>query len=215
MHEPHDEDPLFIAQIGPDRGPGEPAREPGEGEAPARPRGAAKKVRRRSAAAEPTVDLGSEKLYFKIGEVAQIVGVPAYVLRYWETEFKVIKPQKSRAQQRVYRRRDVETLLKIKHLLYAKKFTIAGARQQLRLGGDEVEMAPPASSYLASQSLARVRAELDELIAWVAAADEQGSLAADPAAYVQAMGGGRAMVDQAAAAGAAQPLLGRPGREIL
>lgn len=199
-----EDDQLFIAEIGP------AYPEPGQAEPRAKP---VKKVRRRSAA-EANVDLGSEKLYFKIGEVAQIVGVPAYVLRYWETEFKVIKPQKSRAQQRVYRRRDVETLLKIKHLLYAKKFTIAGARQQLRLGGDEVEMAPPASSYLAAQSLAQVRAELEEFIAWVASTgEEQGSLAADPAAYVQAMGGGRAMVDHAAATGAAQPLLTRPDRD--
>ena len=220
---PSDEDELFIAEIGPayaapgslDPAPDDAPADPAE---PAAPRGktAAKKARKRTAASEPTVDLGSEKLYFKIGEVAQIVGVPAYVLRYWETEFKVVKPQKSRAQQRVYRRRDVETLLKIKHLLYAKKFTIAGARQQLRLGGDEVEMAAPASSYLAAQSLAAVRNELEELIAWVATTEEQqGSLAADPAAYIQAMGGARAMVDQAAAAGAAQPLLGRPPREAL
>lgn len=221
MHEPTDEDDLFIAELGAAYA-AEPPVQGGEAAPPepppAAPRAktAAKKVRRRTAASEPTVDLGSEKLYFKIGEVAQIVGVPAYVLRYWETEFKVVKPQKSRAQQRVYRRRDVETLLKIKHLLYAKKFTIAGARQQLRQSGDEVEMAAPASGYLAAQSLSSVRAELDELIAWVASADEhQGSLAADPAAYVQAMGGARAMVDQAASAGAAQPLLGRPGRDSL
>ena len=200
-----EEDQLFIAEIGPAYAEPEAAA--------AKPR-AVKKVRRK-AAPEGTVDLGSEKLYFKIGEVAQIVGVPAYVLRYWETEFKVIKPQKSRAQQRVYRRRDVETLLKIKHLLYAKKFTIAGARQQLRLGGDEVEMAPPATSYLAAQSLAAVRSELDELIAWVTAAEEQGILAADPAAYLRAMGGARALVDQAAAVGAAQLLLDRAGREVL
>ena len=200
----NEEDQLFIADLGLSQP------EP-------RPKAASKKARsRRAAPAEGGVDLGSEKLYFKIGEVAQIVGVPAYVLRYWETEFKVIKPQKSRAQQRVYRRRDVETLLKIKHLLYAKKFTIAGARQQLRLGGEEVEMAPPATSYLAAQSLAAVRAELDELVAWVAAAEEQqGSLAADPAAYLRAKGGARALADQAAAAGAAQPLLDRPGRELL
>ena len=222
MHEPTDEDELFIAEIGaayagepPRAEPADEAAPPGPSPAAPRAKAAAKKARRRSAS-ESTVDLGSEKLYFKIGEVAQIVGVPAYVLRYWETEFKVIKPQKSRAQQRVYRRRDVETLLKIKHLLYAKKFTIAGARQQLRQGGDEVEMSAPASGYLAAQSLASVRAELEELIAWVASADEhQGILAADPAAYVQAMGGARAMVDQAAATGAAQPLLGRPGRDSL
>jgi len=214
MTQPSDDDELFIAEIGPAYA-SEPEAPGPEPKAP-RTRTAAKKVRRRTAASELGVDLGSEKLYFKIGEVAQIVGVPAYVLRYWETEFKVIKPQKSRAQQRVYRRRDVETLLKIKHLLYAKKFTIAGARQQLRLGGDEVEMAAPASSYLAAQSLAVVRTELEELIAWVAAAeDQQGSLAADPAAYIQAMGGARAMVDQAAATGAAQPLLGRPPREAI
>ncbi|MBZ5713308.1 MerR family transcriptional regulator [Nannocystis pusilla] len=159
-------------------------------------------------------DLGSDKLYFKIGEVAQIVGVPAYVLRYWETEFKVIRPQKSRTQQRVYRRRDVETLLKIKHLLYAKKFTIAGARQQLRLGGDAVEMAPPSTSYLASQSLAALRESLDEMIAWVENT-ESTSTAADPVEFIRARGGARALIDEAAAAGEAQPLLQRTGREPL
>ncbi len=193
-----DDDQLLIAEIGPPDPP--PAREP-------RPRPA-----RRPRSAGSGVDLGSDKLYFKIGEVAQIVGVPAYVLRYWETEFKVLKPQKSRAQQRVYRRRDVETLLKIKHLLYAKKFTIAGARQQLRLGSDEVEMAPPASSYLATQSLASVRDALDDLVACVAAEPDQGSIAADPAAYIRSMGGARALLEQAAVP---QPLLERPPREAL
>ncbi len=193
-----DDDQLLIAEIGPPDPP--PAREP-------RPRPA-----RRPRSPSPGVDLGSDKLYFKIGEVAQIVGVPAYVLRYWETEFKVLKPQKSRAQQRVYRRRDVETLLKIKHLLYAKKFTIAGARQQLRLGSDEVEMAPPASSYLATQSLASVRDALDDLVACVAAEPDQGSIAADPAAYIRSMGGARALLEQAAVP---QPLLERPPREAL
>ncbi|WAS97477.1 MerR family transcriptional regulator [Nannocystis punicea] len=188
------------------------ASESGASEAPAKPRarGRTKKV---SAAAGP--DLGSDKLYFKIGEVAQIVGVPAYVLRYWETEFKVIRPQKSRTQQRVYRRRDVETLLKIKHLLYAKKFTIAGARQQLRLGGDAVEMAPPASSYLASQSLAALRESLDEMIAWVENAETMASTAADPVEFIRTHGGARALIDEAAAAGEAQPLLQRTGREPL
>ncbi|MBL9106892.1 MAG: MerR family transcriptional regulator [Myxococcales bacterium] len=199
-----DEDQLIIAEIGPPDPP--PSREP-------RARAAAPRRARRSAG--EGVDLGSDKLYFKIGEVAQIVGVPAYVLRYWETEFKVLKPQKSRAQQRVYRRRDVETLLKIKHLLYAKKFTIAGARQQLRMGTDEVEMAPPASNYLASQSLTAVREALDDLIACVAAEPDLGSIAADPAAYIRNMGGARALVDQAAASGTAQPLLERPGREAI
>ncbi|HEY0138596.1 MAG TPA: MerR family transcriptional regulator, partial [Nannocystis sp.] len=85
MNQPSEEDELFIAEIGPAYAAPEDAPEPEP--APPRARTAAKKARKRSATAEPTVDLGSEKLYFKIGEVAQIVGVPAYVLRYWETEF--------------------------------------------------------------------------------------------------------------------------------
>lgn len=170
---------------------------------------------KKAGAAAATLDLGSDKLYFKIGEVAQIVGVPTYVLRYWETEFKVIRPQKSRTQQRVYRRRDVETLLKIKHLLYTKKFTIAGARQQLRAGGEAVEMAPPSSRYLASQSLAALRESLDDLIAWVENTESAGGIAADPVEFIRQQGGARALIDEAAAAGEAQPLLQRTGREPL
>lgn len=187
------------------------AHESGDGKA------ATARTGRRAKKAAPAagLDLGSDKLYFKIGEVAQIVGVPAYVLRYWETEFKVIRPQKSRTQQRVYRRRDVELLLKIKHLLYAKKFTIAGARQQLRLGGDAVEMAPPSSRYLATQSLAALRESLDEMIAWVESSEATGGIAADPVEFIRTRGGARALIDEAAAAGEAQPLLQRTGREPL
>jgi len=72
------------------------------------------------------------KLYYRIGEVASLVGVETHVLRYWESEFRSIRPQKSAKGQRVYSRRDVETLLKVKDLLYAHKFTIAGARRKLR-----------------------------------------------------------------------------------
>src|SRR6185436_10449432 len=77
------------------------------------------------------------KLYFRIGEVASAVGVETHVLRYWETEFRSIRPQKSSRGQRVYSRRDVETLMKVKELLYQRGFTIAGARKQLRDGGIE------------------------------------------------------------------------------
>jgi len=77
-----------------------------------------------------------DKMYFRIGEVATIVGVKPYVLRYWETEFPSLKPHKSRTRQRMYRRREVELLLKIKHLLYDRKYTIAGARQLLKSRGD-------------------------------------------------------------------------------
>lgn len=72
-----------------------------------------------------------EKIFFKIGEVCDIVGVQAHVLRYWESEFSVLSPQKNKSGQRSYRRKDVETALKIKQLLYNEMFTIAGARKKL------------------------------------------------------------------------------------
>ena len=72
-----------------------------------------------------------DKLYFKIGEVADLLGVEPYVLRYWETEFAQLAPKKSGTGHRLYRRKDVELLLRIKFLLYEKRFTIEGARQAL------------------------------------------------------------------------------------
>ncbi len=72
-----------------------------------------------------------QKLYFRIGEVAGIVGVEPHVLRYWEREFRTIRPTKSARGQRVYSRRDVENLLRVRELLYTQGFTIAGARKQL------------------------------------------------------------------------------------
>jgi DNA-binding transcriptional MerR regulator len=73
-----------------------------------------------------------DKLYFRIGEVSRLCGLPSYVLRFWETEFPQLKPTKSGTGQRMYRRLDVEGVLRIKNLLYDQGFTIAGARQQLR-----------------------------------------------------------------------------------
>jgi len=73
-----------------------------------------------------------DKQYFKIGEVSRITGVKPHVLRYWESEFGSIRPQKSRTNQRLYRRRDVELLLQIKQLLYQEGYTIAGAVRRLR-----------------------------------------------------------------------------------
>ena len=72
-----------------------------------------------------------EKLFFKIGEVCELAGVQAHVLRYWESEFPMLAPQKNRAGQRVYRRRDVEMALRIKELLYEDQYTIAGAKKRL------------------------------------------------------------------------------------
>jgi DNA-binding transcriptional MerR regulator len=73
-----------------------------------------------------------DKLYFKIGEVADIAGVKPHVLRYWESEFSSIRPTKSRSKQRLYRQQDIELILRLKDLLYNQGFTISGARKQLR-----------------------------------------------------------------------------------
>ena len=90
-------------------------------------------ARKKSASkAKSTEILIPDKLYFRIGEVASLCRLPAYVLRFWETEFPQIKPVKSSTGQRMYRKRDVESVLHIKTLLYEQGFTIAGARQQLR-----------------------------------------------------------------------------------
>jgi DNA-binding transcriptional MerR regulator len=73
-----------------------------------------------------------EKQYFKIGEVSEILDVEPYVLRYWESEFKILKPTRTRARQRLYHKKDLELLMEIKHLLYDEKFTIAGAKKRLQ-----------------------------------------------------------------------------------
>jgi len=111
-----------------------------------------------------------DKIYFKIGEVARLTGVKPYVLRYWETEFKAIQPVKSHSRQRLYRKRDVELIIKIKELLYVSRFTIEGARKKLRefLGVEEREAADLA--HLAPvprepASPARVRALAGEILA--------------------------------------------------
>ena len=86
-----------------------------------------------------------EKLYFRIGEVARLCRLPAYVMRFSETEFPQLRPVKSNTGQRMYRRRDVESVLRIKKLLYEDGFTIAGARSQLRdeIKGDKKQTALP------------------------------------------------------------------------
>ena len=83
-----------------------------------------------------------DKLYFKIGEVARLVDVKPHVLRYWESEFPSIRPQKSRSGQRLYRRQDVDAVLAIRHLLYDRRFTIEGARQHLKENGVEAALPP-------------------------------------------------------------------------
>jgi DNA-binding transcriptional MerR regulator len=111
-----------------------------------------------------------DKLYFKIGEVAKLVGVKPYVLRYWETEFSIVRPGKTRSKHRLYRRKDVETLLEIRRLLYAERYTIEGAKRRLRDGG---RLAGDGSTRAADAALlVQVRDELRAL---------HRLLAADPA----------------------------------
>ena len=130
-----------------------------------------------------------EKLFFKIGEVCELAGVQAHVLRYWESEFPMLAPQKNRAGQRVYRKRDVEIALRIKELLYEDQYTIAGAKKRLandlRAGGklklastEEVDESESSSSNRGSsnpasnskraedkKALKQVASELRELLA--------------------------------------------------
>ncbi|MGA2369762.1 MAG: MerR family transcriptional regulator [Candidatus Korobacteraceae bacterium] len=88
-----------------------------------------KTSRKKDSASDPVIP---DKLYFRIGEVSRLCRLPAYVLRFWETEFPQLKPVKSSTGQRMYRQRDVENVLRIKKLLYDEGYTIAGARQQLK-----------------------------------------------------------------------------------
>ncbi len=108
-----------------------------------------------------------DKLYFKIGEVSELLGVEAYVLRYWETEFPIVSPKKSGTGHRLYRRKDVEMLLRIKHLLYNMRFTIEGARQALQTeaGSRKRRVAKGTQRELfASDPLPEIRRELADIL---------------------------------------------------
>jgi DNA-binding transcriptional MerR regulator len=105
-----------------------------------------------------------DRRYFRIGEVADLLGVRPHVLRYWETEFRELKPGKSRHGQRLYRRRDVETLVTIRRLLHGERYTIQGARERLReilRGEADPPGGPPAPDL---GRLERLEAELVDLI---------------------------------------------------
>ena len=103
------------------------------------PQNAKDRVARSSSDEEARAALqASDKLYYRIGEVSQMTGVKAHVLRYWETEFRWMAPPKSRAKQRLYRKRDIELVWLLKRLLWDERYTIAGARQRIQeLGVDE------------------------------------------------------------------------------
>ena len=112
-----------------------------------------------------------KKLYYSIGEVSKMTDLKAYVLRYWETEFKQLKPPKNRAGNRTYRQSDIDLILYIKDLLYVKKFTIEGARHQLAMEKDgkkedvtttveSVQQATPARK----ETLLKIKQELETLL---------------------------------------------------
>lgn len=117
-----------------------------------------------------------DRLYFKIGDVARICGVETYVLRFWETQFPQLRPNKSGTGQRLYRRRDVEMALEIKHLVHEEGYTLVGARQALeqgrRLNGAEAGATGGETGRKrdsAAEVIGRARAELREIAALLAA----------------------------------------------
>lgn len=141
-------------------------------------------VRRKATTSTSTVGEATipDKLYFRIGEVAELCGVPAYVLRFWESEFSQLRPNKGGTGQRLYRRRDVLIVLRIKSLLYEGGFTIPGARQmlqteqrkqepQLTLGIVETEGGARAER----KALQDLQSEMRELLEILGGVDDQGA----------------------------------------
>ncbi len=124
---------------------------------------AKKRAKKTAGGPEPVIP---DKLYFRIGEVAGLCKLPAYVLRFWESEFPQLKPVKSSTGQRMYRQRDVENVLRIKKLLYDEGFTIAGARQQLRSESKPAERQSglPFPKHGRADPLKKVRQGLQEIL---------------------------------------------------
>lgn len=107
------------------------------------------------------------KLFYKIGEVCKICDVPAHVLRYWETEFPLLAPNKNRSGQRIFREKDVQLVAEIKRLLYDEGYTIAGARKQLRRNGKKIRPTPlftHAAGNSSKKLLTEIRDELQDLM---------------------------------------------------
>ncbi len=106
-----------------------------------------------------------DKLYYKIGEVSEITGIEPYVLRYWESEFKIMSPSRSRSRQRLYRKRDLELIMEIKRLLYDERFTIEGAKKRLQRAGrgrnKQLELGLQEPSY--KEALTQIKEELEQI----------------------------------------------------
>ena len=122
-----------------------------------------KRARKASTTADPVIP---DKLYFRIGEVAKLCKLPAYVLRFWESEFPQLKPVKSSTGHRMYRQRDVENVLRIRKLLYEEGFTIAGARQHLKAENKPARLQSglPFPKQARSDGLKKVRQGLQEIL---------------------------------------------------
>ena len=121
---------------------------------------------RRSSNAVPPEAFIPDKLYFRIGEVSKLTHTKSYVLRFWETEFPMLKPNKTKSGHRLYRRQDVEMVLEIKRLLYTKGFTISGARKLLTPNSEsraeqQQRLFPPASD---TSHLRAIRHELQSIL---------------------------------------------------
>jgi len=101
----------------------------------------------------PDQKIQPDKLYYKIGEVSRIAGLPSHVIRFWEHEFSKIRPQRTPSGQRLYTRRNIEIILEIKHLLYDQKYTIEGARQFIK----------SCKSSVLPSILAEIRLELERI----------------------------------------------------
>lgn len=118
-----------------------------------------------------------DKVYFRIGEVSRLVGVDTHVLRYWESEFSLIKPFRGKSKQRLYRRQDVENLLRIKGLLHDEGYTISGARKYLKnldrnLQAESEKNSIPAAVSKDASILPQVKKELQEILARLGGAKE-------------------------------------------
>ena len=135
--------------------------------APGSPRSSSRAAITQSRPAKTEDVVVPDKLFFRIGEVARLCRLPAYVLRFWETEFPQLKPNKSSSGQRLYRKREVETALEIKKLLYQEGFTIPGARQHLRQEGKgkkSQDGLPFPTSATPKADLKRLRHNLEEIL---------------------------------------------------
>ena len=119
----------------------------------------------------PKIKPNVKKLYYSIGEVSELTKLKAYVLRYWETEFKQLKPPKNRAGNRTYRQSDIDLILFIKDLLYNKKFTIEGARTQIASMDDGIDSkekvekeVPVKAASVNKENLVKIKQELEKLL---------------------------------------------------